>query len=1256
MKINAQTPKQSLNKAFLKQPVNRDDITLFKANLQILLGKINEKESEEHHKNFVRDFLKDTFYKSDYEINTKGRQDLVIHVGKLASDKVGVILEAKKPTNKGDMISADNPNRKALHELILYFLRERIDENNIDIKYLVITNINEWFVFDASVFNQLFYENKALVKDYKEWRDKQKTTVKTDLFYNEIAKPFIEKIESEVPCTYFDIRDYETALKNDDLKDDESLIELFKILSPQHLLKIPFADDSNKLDRNFYTELLHIIGLEEIKDKGKLKIQRKDETRRDAGSLIENAIAIIETKDCLYKVKNLESYGKDKDEKLFGVALELCLTWINRVLFLKLLEAQLVDYHNGNRDFRFLDVATIPDFDELFTLFHQVLAKLPEERQARIKAKYNRVPYLNSSLFEISELEADTITIESLKDTIELSFVNSSVLKDGRNNRAGLPTMAYLFAFLDAYDFASEGRAAIKEAKRSLINASVLGKVFEKINGYKDGSIYTPGFITMYMCRQAIRLAVVQKFKDAYGWNIAEFADIKNYLADRRSKADVLEFNQVINSLHLCDPAVGSGHFLVSSLNEIIAIKCELGILADADGGRFRDVEITIENDELTVFDTERGEFFKYRITNGKPTSQEAQRLQKTLFHEKQTLIENCLFGVDINPNSVKICRLRLWIELLKNAYYKEAGGYAELETLPNIDINIKEGNSLLSRFALNEDLKEVLKSKKNIVADYRNAVAGYKQERNRDKKRDLLKIIDEIKGDFTTEIYKHHPKMVDLAKKERRLYEVNSPSLFEKYSDGEREVLSRNLEKAIAELNKEIADIKSNVIYKNAFEWRFEFPEVLDDAGDFTGFDIVIGNPPYFGISTMEKDLQAALAKSNYQTFSKGSDIYCLFYEKGFEILKETAPINFITSNRFCFTNYGVDLRQYLSDRNILQIINFNDIDVFENANVGSLIMLLTKSQKDDSQVLSLDYKKDYVSKPLNDVIYEKSKILNKEFFAGKQWSFDDNENQRIKAKIESKGISFINWKDISINRGITTGLNEVFIISEAEREQIILQDPISEEIIKPVLKGANIKRFSILPAKEYLIYTYTNIDIKKYTGVFDYLNNYRKELEEVWEAKHGQKEWYELRKCSYYDKFFEPKLVWTRLSNRNAFAISESGEFTVDSSSFAVSEDIKYLSAILNSKVVFFYFKLGSVIWGKDGIKWFGSYFDNIPIPKIEEKDQQPFVVLVDRILELKKTGKDTLALENEIDRLVYRLYDLTAQEIAIVEGAKV
>ena len=149
---------------------------------------------------------------------------------------------------------------------------------------------------------------------------------------------------------------------------------------------------------------------------------------------------------------------------------------------------------------------------------------------------------------------------------------------------------------------------------------------------------------------------------------------------------DVLKANEIINSLHICDPAVGSGHFLVSALNEMIAVKNDLKILQDRDGKRLKEYQVEVVNDELIVTD-EEGELFEYN-----PSNKESQRIQETLFHEKQTIIENCLFGVDINTNSVKICRLRLWIELLKNAYYKNA---TELETLPNIDINIKCGNEL---------------------------------------------------------------------------------------------------------------------------------------------------------------------------------------------------------------------------------------------------------------------------------------------------------------------------------------------------------------------------------------------------------------------------------------------------------------------------------------------------------------------------------------------------------------------------------
>ena len=335
-------------------------------------------------------------------------------------------------------------------------------------------------------------------------------------------------------------------------------------------------------------------------------------------------------------------------------------------------------------------------------MFFQVLAKKPNERLAKVNKLFATVPYLNSSLFEVTPLENSCFTISQLAED-GLPVLSQSVLKDnqGKKRTGDLTTLAYLFDFLNAYDFSSEGAEEIQEDNKTLISASVLGLIFEKINGYKDGSFFTPSFITMYMCKETLRRAVLQKFNDTKKWSCTDFNQLYDHIKDKQ------DANSIINSLKICDPAVGSGHFLVSALNELIVIKSELGILLDKQGKTLRDYDIKVVNDELIITDDD-GKIFEY-----KPTSKESQRIQETLFSEKQTLIENCLFGVDINPNSVKICRLRLWIELLKHAYYKDAGTYLELETLPNIDINIKCGNSLISRFGLDADLTRLLKSKK---------------------------------------------------------------------------------------------------------------------------------------------------------------------------------------------------------------------------------------------------------------------------------------------------------------------------------------------------------------------------------------------------------------------------------------------------------------------------------------------------------------------------------------------------------------
>ena len=247
-------PRKALNKAYLKLKPDRKKIDILKTNLIELLDTINESESEEYQKNLISDFLKNTYYKDDHFINTKDRADLVIHNGKNRSSSVGVIIETKRPSNRWEMITPDEINTKAFHELLLYYLRERITNSNLEIRNLIITNIYEWYIFDSKVFERNFAQNKALVRQFEEF---EKSKQRTEVFYSEIAHPFIESLKNEIEFAYFDIRDYNQPLRNDNADDDIKLIALYKLLSPEHLLNLPFANDSNTLDKGFYGELLH---------------------------------------------------------------------------------------------------------------------------------------------------------------------------------------------------------------------------------------------------------------------------------------------------------------------------------------------------------------------------------------------------------------------------------------------------------------------------------------------------------------------------------------------------------------------------------------------------------------------------------------------------------------------------------------------------------------------------------------------------------------------------------------------------------------------------------------------------------------------------------------------------------------------------------------------------------------------------------------------------------------------------------------
>jgi adenine-specific DNA-methyltransferase len=1249
MKIVKLNPKKSLNKAFLKQRPLRSEIELFKSNLIRLLGKVDEIEREENQKNHVRDFLRDTYYKETYEINTKDNKDLVIHLGKTNKDKVGVIIEAKRPGNKNEMLTESKPNVKAFQELVLYYLRERIDENNIDIKYLIATNIYEWYIFEASYFEKLFVRNRSFVKQYEEWRDGQKVLKDTTLFYNSIAKPFIDNLEDEIHCTFFDIREYDKFLRNTDKKDDKNLIALQKLLSPFFLLKVPFANDSNSLNEKFYKELLHIIGLEEVR-KGTKNIIRRKEKNKQAGSLIENAINILETEDALYKIKDRTIYGQTKNEQLFNIALELSLTWINRILFLKLLEGQLITYHKGDKEFRFLNSEMINDFDELYKLFHQVLARNINERTPSIKLKYARIPYLNSSLFEISELEDLTIKINSLDNSEIIELINSTILKGEKKKTTFLPALEYLFKFLDSYDFASEGGEDIAEDNKTIINASVLGKVFEKINGYKDGSIFTPGIITMYMSRQSIRLSVIQKFNEYFKSEkiavVSTFEDLYN----RIEKLDFKTANNIINSIRVCDPAVGSGHFLVSVLNELIFIKSELGILVDKSGKRLKGYEIVVDNDELIISDDDG--IFEYNYCN-----KESQRVQETIFNERQTIIENCLFGVDINPNSVKICRLRLWIELLKSSYYK-APDFIELETLPNIDINIKCGNSLIGRYSLDSDLRKALQKSKWNINSYRLAIMTYRNAKSKDEKRVLEKLIDEIKNSFETEIQLNDKRFKKLRDLKRELISLTDQGvLFDKTKKEKADWNKRVIELTsdIKSQDQIIEDIKNNVIFKNAFEWRFEFPEVLNDRGEFEGFDLVIGNPPYLNFK-MYSQAEREIFKNDFKEIFDGkADIYYYFFIQALRIIKPDGIITYITSRYWLEAEFAKKLRKSLANTySIQEIIDFKNLTVFSGIGIKASTVTIQKKDPQKGDTFNYRFIDNRKIKSIEIENFKTISIFNDDIRSKSKWVFGVENELNIYKKIESDTVTLETIANCK--QGIVTGLDKAFITTTQEFKNI------PKKFVKTWVKVGDISNYLINPIEDrQLIYTNEIKDISKYPELLKRLEPFKNKLSGRREAKSGKIRWYDLQWGRDPKTFNSPKLICRFKASRNTFALDNNKYFSsadttivVLKKSYAKEYDLKYILALVNSKLLDFYFKS----YGKLMDYRFEYYPGPVGQLRIKKaKNQIDFVKIVDKIIEEKSKNfqANTITLEKQIDNLVYKLYNITKEEQIIIETEK-
>ncbi|EAH8133641.1 class I SAM-dependent DNA methyltransferase, partial [Campylobacter coli] len=1047
--------KDFFNPYYRKKQIMQNEFDIFNKALMQYLERLESSQSENEDylvANALSPFLTMLNFKTHIKTKQKGKSEIDLSISKDEFSKdLEVLIEAKKPNSK-EFITHTKVNSKALHETILYYFRNR--EYSFSLKFIIITDFYKFYIFKISEFEELFYKNPSFKKLFEEFCNPNSLFKgNTEEFYKEVAK-LIENSKENLKGFLIDL----TFLKDKQKSNFKNLASIYKTFHRDFLLSEFNPNDANSLNNAFYKELLYILGLCESKQNSKLIIAKSEESKEEQGTF--------------YTAIN----SKLKEEN-FETILKLLILWLNRILFLKLIESNLVRF-NDDKNLKFLNFKKIPDFDKLSELFFEVLAK---EKSTRKKSEFAYLPYLNSSLFEKQSIE-NTLEISSLSNDLKLFYYKNTVLKDdkckAKKGQVGL--LEYLFEFLDSFDFGSDDEQSEILSQKELISSSVLGNVFEKLNGYKEGSFYTPSFITSYMCKESITKVVLDKFNAQFDLDVKDISELRRSLRKEDKKAQ----KELLNSIKICDPAVGSGHFLVSALNVMLSIYDELNLFDE-------EFYLEVQNDEILITGR-KGEFIEYKRPS--TPKDKTHLIQQELFHTKKDIIENNLFGVDINPNSCEITKLRLWIELLKHSFYQsfDDENYHDLKTLPNIDINIKCGNSLVSYFETGKSLshypniKERMGKYKRIVKDYKEGFYTDKSRINQEIKNLKISFKNFCFADkFKKEMKSFNDKCEKYSKKYGNFLAVDDENL--KFFVSANLTLfdfdEKEAAKEFANLKKEYDSI-FNLESNHPFEWRFEFPEILDDDGNFKGFDLIIGNPPYI----KENDNKELFANTKkLRTYQGKMDIWYHFVGRGFDILKNNGYLAFIATNNWVTNSGAKKLRNIvLEESQILSLVDFSSFMVFDSASIQTMIMQFQKIKPPKN------YEFHFAKITTQTPIYEDAinllkneKTQNNEIlsinltpkkFIDKTLNFTKSDYEELFNKIQKYGKFYLEEKEVAngihphydfINNRINSNHNfafkigqGIFGLSEEEKEKLKLTK-LENNLVKPYYDTQNFLKF---------------------------------------------------------------------------------------------------------------------------------------------------------------------------------------------------
>ena len=775
-----------------------------------------------------------------------------------------------------------------------------------------------------------------------------------------------------------------------------------------------------------------------------------------------------------------------------------------------------------------------------------------------------------------------------------------------------------LITLFNHYKFTVEENTPIEQ--EVALDPELLGKVFENLLAAynpetretarkQTGSYYTPRPVVDYMVDEALKASLTENSQPTDGdsafWQerlryLLDYEDAFDDANELFEDAEAESIVRAIADIKVLDPAVGSGAFPMGMLHKLTLALRRL----DPENKRWEALQKERAREKADA---------AFETRNQQDRDAELLEISETFerysgdFGRKLYLIQNSIFGVDIQPIACQIAKLRFFISL---AIEQEADQNADnfgIKPLPNLETRFVAADTLLGiedadQLDLFRQQIEVLKTK---LAENReqhfHATTRYKK--------------------------------LDFRNEDKRLREALAVEL-------ESAGLPQDDAHKIAQWDPYDQNAKADW-----FDAEYMF-------GITEGFDVVIGNPPYIQLQKNKGELRRRYQDADFETFASTGDIYQLFYEKGCQLLTpQRGLLCYITSNSWLRAEYGKSTRRYFSEQQTpLQLLEMGK-DIFENAIVDTNILIVQEGKSNETgKAVDMDR--------LPNKNFPPSEHLWGTFQpqSEKPWSALSAIEQPIMDKIEAIGVPLKEW-DIAIYYGIKTGYNEAFIIDNLTKERLIIQDSKSAEIIRPVLRGRDISRYKANWAGLWLIDTHNGygdisaIDIDDYPAIKSHLDTFYPKLEKRYDKGRTP---YNLRNCAYHAEFAEEKLVWIELVENGRFAYDDSGIYCEATSFLMTGACIKYLCTLLNATLIRWFLQKTAPTSGMGTLRWKKAYVETIPIPQLSMEKQRPFIELLESILTAKliNPNTDVSDIEAEIDQRVYELYGLTTAEISAVE----